>query len=303
VEKPAGHAFISYVREDSREVDKLQRTLEVAGVSVWRDTANLWPGEDWRLKIRRAIIDNALVFIACFSSRSIARKRSYQNEELLLAIEQLRLRRPDDPWLIPVRFEDCDVPDLEIGGGRSLSSIQRADLFGDQRDAGIARLVSAVLRILGEPPDFRVKRQRQVNVTQLNTGATGELKRDDILLSPQAGQAAGRLQYRLTESIDSLTTYSTAGVPLPAMSGKNSKLLEINLSSGRYLLRWITEGKGHFCITDEMEKDGRGAVLLTALVPDPRPEGEQVVRLGESGRHLLNVKADRLDWAFTFMPI
>ena len=34
---------------------------------MWRDTADLWPGEDWRAKIRQAIICNALVFIACFS--------------------------------------------------------------------------------------------------------------------------------------------------------------------------------------------------------------------------------------------
>jgi TIR domain len=148
-----GHAFISYVREDSHEVDRLQRTLEAAGVSVWRDTADLWPGEDWRMKIRRAITDDALAFIACFSSRSVARQRSYQNEELSLAIDQLRLRRPEDPWLIPVRFDDCDIPDRDIGGGRTLGSIQRVDLFGDKRDIEIARLKAAVVRILGRRDD------------------------------------------------------------------------------------------------------------------------------------------------------
>ena len=95
VEEVSGHTFISYVRENSLEVDKLQRALEASGIQVWRDTADLWPGEDWRAKIRRAIIDNTLVFIACFSSLSVARDKSYQNEELVLAIEQLRLRRPD----------------------------------------------------------------------------------------------------------------------------------------------------------------------------------------------------------------
>ena len=47
--------------------------LEAAGIPVWRDTADLWPGEDWRMNIRRAITDNALVFIACFSLVSLAR--------------------------------------------------------------------------------------------------------------------------------------------------------------------------------------------------------------------------------------
>jgi isopentenyl diphosphate isomerase/L-lactate dehydrogenase-like FMN-dependent dehydrogenase len=94
--KVAGHAFISYVREDSARADQLQRILDAAGIPVWRDTADLWPGQDWRTNIRRAITSDALVFLACFSQQSLSRSRSYQNEELLLAIEQLRLfpRRP-----------------------------------------------------------------------------------------------------------------------------------------------------------------------------------------------------------------
>ena len=149
----AGHVFISYVREDSRNVDQLQRLLEVAGIPVWRDTADLWPGEDWRVKIRRAIMDNALVFLACFSVASLARGRSFQNEELVLAIEQLRLRRPEDPWLIPIRFDECEIPDRDIGGGRSLTSIQRADLFGEHYAEDAERIITAILRILGRNSD------------------------------------------------------------------------------------------------------------------------------------------------------
>lgn len=149
-----GHVFISYVREDSRRVDRLQRKLEAAGIPVWRDTADLWPGEDWRAKIRRAITDNALVFVACFSRASLARSKSYQNEELILAIEQLRLRSPENPWLIPVRFDECELPDRDIGGGRTLSSIQRADLFGNRTNGGTARLVASVLRILGHSAEI-----------------------------------------------------------------------------------------------------------------------------------------------------
>jgi hypothetical protein len=145
----AGHAFISYVREDSDRVDQLEQSFVAAGIPVWRDTSDLWPGEDWRAKIRRAITDNTLVFIACFSRTSLAREKSYQNEELNLAIDQLRLRRPNDPWLIPVRFDDCEIPDVDIGAGRTLASIQRADLFGDRSAGDAERLVSAILRILG----------------------------------------------------------------------------------------------------------------------------------------------------------
>jgi pimeloyl-ACP methyl ester carboxylesterase len=145
----AGHAFVSYVREDSAEVDRLQRVLREAGIPVWRDKSDLWPGEDWQTKIREAITDDALVFIACFSRNSLAKVKSYQNEELVLAVEQLRLRQTEQPWLIPVRFDDCRIPDRDLGGGRRLSSLQWVDLFGDAFDDSAKRLVAAIRRILG----------------------------------------------------------------------------------------------------------------------------------------------------------
>jgi hypothetical protein len=143
-----GHAFVSYMREDSAGVDWLQQVLETAGIRVWRDRTSLWPGQDWRARIRDAITRDALVFIACFSSRSAARRTSYMNKELLLAIEQLQLRKPDDPWLIPVRFDDCVTPDLDMGAGRTLASIHRADLFGESRELEVGRLVTVVQRLL-----------------------------------------------------------------------------------------------------------------------------------------------------------
>src|SRR5262249_33660733 len=61
----------------------------------------------------------------------------------------LRLRSPEVPWLIPIRFDDCDIPDLVIGAGRTLDWLQRADLFGDQADQQLTHLVQAVAQILG----------------------------------------------------------------------------------------------------------------------------------------------------------
>jgi hypothetical protein len=145
-----GQVFVSYVRENSGDVDELQRILESKGIKVWRDTHSLWPGEDWRAKIRNEITNNALVFIACFSRESAGRKKSYQNEELNLAIEEIRKRPPGVPWLIPVRFDDCDIPDFDIGGGRRLSSLQSADLFGSGAREAANRLVEMVLRMLGQ---------------------------------------------------------------------------------------------------------------------------------------------------------
>lgn len=153
-----GHVFISYVREDRDRVDELEHALRAAGIPVWRDTENLWPGQDWRTNIRQAITNDALVFIACFSRLSLGKDKSYMNEELVLAVEQLRLRKPSDPWLIPVRFDECNIPDHDLGGGRMLGSVQRADLFGEGRGIATTRLITFILRILGRDPGEPLRR-------------------------------------------------------------------------------------------------------------------------------------------------
>lgn len=144
----ARDAFICYARMDAEHVDVLQRKLEDAGVSVWRDTQDLWPGDDWRAKIRQAIDRESFVFIACFSRASLERGKSHQYNELLQAVDQLRERRVGDRWLFPVRLDDCTIPNYDLGAGRKLDWIQRADLFGDQRDQQADRLVAAVLQEL-----------------------------------------------------------------------------------------------------------------------------------------------------------
>jgi hypothetical protein len=141
-----GYAFISYVWEDSGEVEALQRTLEAAGIRVWRDSVELRPGDNWRAKIRHAV--NGAVFIACFSRHSVARKNSYQNEEILLAIDELRRQQADPSRLIPVRFDDCDIPDLKVSADQTLASIESVDLFGADRDSAARQLVEKVELVL-----------------------------------------------------------------------------------------------------------------------------------------------------------
>lgn len=150
-----GVAFISYVREDSRRVDRLEKFLEANDVPVWRDTHDLRPGEDWHAKIREAIAADSLAFVACFSKNSEARQRSYQRDELLLAIEQFRIRPPESPYILPIRFDDCAIPDLDIGAGRTLNSLHHVDLFGRQWQASAERLLEGIRHVLRPAPSTR----------------------------------------------------------------------------------------------------------------------------------------------------
>jgi TIR domain len=146
---PIQHAFVSYVREDADAVDELVSILQAASIPVWKDTENLWPGEDWQQKIREAIEDGSLAFIACFSTSSVQKAKTYMNAELNLAVEQIRLMRPGRVWLLPIRLDDCELPNFDLGGNRTLDSLQRIDLFGPRREVNLARLVAAVMAIFG----------------------------------------------------------------------------------------------------------------------------------------------------------
>ncbi|MFC8230622.1 toll/interleukin-1 receptor domain-containing protein [Streptomyces sp. NPDC057287] len=144
------HVFISYVHEDFDQVDSLCTVLEAAQIPYWRDRKDLGPGDAWKAKIRTAIRDGSLVFLACFSDGSRAKAKSYMNEELALAVEEFRLRAPGRVWLIPVRFDAGDVPEWDLGAGRMLSDLNYADLFGKAHMAHAASLVTTINRLLGE---------------------------------------------------------------------------------------------------------------------------------------------------------
>lgn len=55
------------------------------------------------------------------------------NEELTVAIEEIRLRATTATWFIPVRISQCRIPERSTGGGETLSDLQWVDLFGDWR--------------------------------------------------------------------------------------------------------------------------------------------------------------------------
>jgi TIR domain len=144
------HAFISYVREDEVRAEKLQSALEAAGVEVWRDKDNLAPGSDWAAEIRKAITVSSLAFIPCFSRESHKRDQSFQYDELISAIGQFRKLPPNKQWLFPVRFEPVILPELSLGAGRTLSSLQSADLFGPHRDRNLVKLTRAVANLVAK---------------------------------------------------------------------------------------------------------------------------------------------------------
>lgn len=158
----AKHAFISYVKEDTAQVDALCRLLEAAGVPYWRDRKDLGAGEEWKPAIRRAIQAGSIAFVACFSDNSRRRDTSYMNEELTLAVDEFRKRAPGVTWLLPVRFDDGEIPDWDLGAGRTLGGINYTDLFGADYAVEATKLIGTINRILGVPAADAPMRQASV---------------------------------------------------------------------------------------------------------------------------------------------
>ena len=135
-------AFVSYVHDDAELVARLCSDLQNVGVKLWLDRENLLPGVRWQDAIKSAI-ESGSYFIACFSANSTKRTKTYMNEELLIAVDELRMRSRDRTWFLPVMLSSCEVPATPIGAAETLRSIQHVDLSAAWAD-GIQKLLKVL---------------------------------------------------------------------------------------------------------------------------------------------------------------
>src|ERR1022692_2622801 len=108
--------FLCHVKEDKPLVEKLYERLKAAGISPWLDSEALKPGRDWDLEIRR-IIPAVAAVVVCLSSRSAGKTGSYQKrqgyfqKEIAFALEVLKQKPPGTRFVVPLRLEECPVPE------------------------------------------------------------------------------------------------------------------------------------------------------------------------------------------------
>jgi HEAT repeat protein len=141
------YVFISYVRENTEDVNRLAETLKAFGIEVWLDKEQIRPGSRWKDAIQDAINQGAF-FIACFSAEYSQRMKTYMNEELTLAIEELRQRPTDRSWFIPVLLNESSIPDRRISAVETLRSLHYVRL--DQNwDEGIQSILSVIQPVSG----------------------------------------------------------------------------------------------------------------------------------------------------------
>lgn len=106
----AANIFISYARTDAEIAQGIYETLSHKNQYPWMDIYDLHGGENWQRAIYKAI-DNSDIFIALLSNNSVSRRGVIQ-KELKKALDKWEGMLPDDIYIVPVRVDDCPIPDL-----------------------------------------------------------------------------------------------------------------------------------------------------------------------------------------------
>lgn len=137
------HVFLSYCRENAKEVAQLRDELLKMGEVVWWDQ-DILAGGDWKMDVRQSMKDSYAV-VLCLSRETQERLISGIFPEVRDAISIYREYAPGSIFLIPVRLSNCDVPPIDIDDTRTLEGLQYVDLFPPaKREAGLQQLLRAL---------------------------------------------------------------------------------------------------------------------------------------------------------------
>jgi WD40 repeat protein len=124
--------FLCHASADKPKVRELYRYLRRRGIKPWFDEVDLVAGQDWQVEIPEAIrISDAIII--CLTRNSLD-KEGYIQKEIRFALDRALEMPPGRIFLIPARFEECEVPSF-------LGNYQWVDLFDK---AGYRRMVRAL---------------------------------------------------------------------------------------------------------------------------------------------------------------
>src|SRR5262249_42745839 len=101
--------FLCHSSGDKPSVRRLFHRLRIDHIDPWLDEEKLLPGQDWQIEIRKAV-QNSDVVIVCLSLDSI-HKSGFVQKEIRYALDVADEQPEDTIFLIPVRLEECKVPE------------------------------------------------------------------------------------------------------------------------------------------------------------------------------------------------
>ncbi len=114
--------FLCHANEDIASVKDIYELLSKQGFRPWLDKEDLLPGQIWGEEIPKALRRSDYVLI--FFSKTSVHKRGYVQKEFKLSLEVLEEIPEDQIFIIPLRLDECEVPDR-------FRHIHYVDLFED----------------------------------------------------------------------------------------------------------------------------------------------------------------------------
>ncbi|MBC1197433.1 SUMF1/EgtB/PvdO family nonheme iron enzyme [Microcystis aeruginosa BLCCF158] len=143
--------FLAHASEDKPAVLALYNRLKQAGYKPWLDKKDLIPGQIWRDEIPKAI-KASQIFLACLSAKS-ANKQGYIQRELRIALDTLGEMLPGTIFFIPMRLEECEIPDLRLAEvGLNLRDIHRLDYWEEDGFEQLERAIGYQFKLEPEEP-------------------------------------------------------------------------------------------------------------------------------------------------------
>ena len=133
----AAQIFLSYSSDDKDKVEILYNKLLDKGFKPWMDKKDLLGGENWDVRIKKAMRNSDFCLI-CLSKNSVS-KRGFLQREIKVALDLWKEKLETDIYLIPVRLDDCEIPE-------ALAAFQWIDLFKDEGWADVKKALHVGLK-------------------------------------------------------------------------------------------------------------------------------------------------------------
>lgn len=101
--------FLCHSSKDKDKVRELYERLMGSGIDAWLAEEKLIAGQNWQEEISQAVKDSD-VFILVLSN-NVLTKDGYFQKEIRIAYDVAEYKAPGSIYIIPIRLEDCQVPD------------------------------------------------------------------------------------------------------------------------------------------------------------------------------------------------
>ena len=130
--------FLCYAKENSTPVREFRERLKAeTWIDPWFDEEDILPGQMWEGSVTEAVHNSHAVIV--FLSSIAVRTEGFFHKELKLALDAAAEKPDGTIFIIPIRLDDCDVPDR-------LLPYQYVDYFGDDehKDRVYSSLIAAL---------------------------------------------------------------------------------------------------------------------------------------------------------------